>query len=363
MKLYSSYENINLQCLSCSKLSHLFNQCPLLHYIPDNEFLIKRLLYNSKQERSLYERKNKRKYNSRSNNYAVQAAILSLSSIFSNDESYDSKEESKLDNMFNVNKFEENHNQQQYKEKSDFPQPKFPVNGEKQFFDENLKSNSSIIENFNNKIMFDDKPEKAFRKNKILRRGLTLEDSNKHKIDGFSILKKNRKFYSDDQIKLSEKAFIHKNCPNNKIMNIDIKRNRKFCKEVQIEPSKNAFIHVPSEKNSPKNKSYKNIACINREKGKLSPSIATIINEKLFDYEFEMVMNYNYYFPANNSLKVLKTLMEKQISPCSRGSISKRRSVRKKLIQKITNSKLIIDSMLDKSQSKIMGKDNQDNKK
>lgn len=52
MKLYEHYESGILRCTSCPKSSHLINQCPYVHFIPDKRFLVSRHNYSQQQTRS-----------------------------------------------------------------------------------------------------------------------------------------------------------------------------------------------------------------------------------------------------------------------------------------------------------------------
>ncbi|CAD8191891.1 unnamed protein product [Paramecium pentaurelia] len=46
----------NVECFSCGKLSHKLIDCPLIKFIPDQEFLIKKYLYPKNQERVKFDR-------------------------------------------------------------------------------------------------------------------------------------------------------------------------------------------------------------------------------------------------------------------------------------------------------------------
>ena len=46
MQFYDDYfDDTGLRCQVCSSKNHLFKYCPVLHYIPDKEFIIKQYVY------------------------------------------------------------------------------------------------------------------------------------------------------------------------------------------------------------------------------------------------------------------------------------------------------------------------------
>ena len=94
IKLYSSYNPIQENCLSCGKSTHILNICPFVNFIPDLYFIIKRLQFTKFQERNPYfQRKKKRRFNSLNDNNQILNKILLLdSSIFAEDASDDDSE-------------------------------------------------------------------------------------------------------------------------------------------------------------------------------------------------------------------------------------------------------------------------------
>ncbi|CAD8093113.1 unnamed protein product [Paramecium sonneborni] len=58
-KILFHYHDLSIKCFACQG-DHLINQCHYLTYRPDTEFLIKKQLYNSNQDRSQFKRKNLR---------------------------------------------------------------------------------------------------------------------------------------------------------------------------------------------------------------------------------------------------------------------------------------------------------------
>lgn len=95
IKLYHNYEDISIKCHCCHKENHNLLHCPLLHYIPDSEFLISRANYSKNQERTLsFSRKTKKKFNSLGDRLIILQDLMKMSSeYFSNDSLSDISEE------------------------------------------------------------------------------------------------------------------------------------------------------------------------------------------------------------------------------------------------------------------------------
>ncbi|CAD8078528.1 unnamed protein product [Paramecium primaurelia] len=58
-KILFHYQDLSIKCVACEG-DHLINDCHYLTYKPDTEFLVKKQLFNSNQERSSFKRKNLR---------------------------------------------------------------------------------------------------------------------------------------------------------------------------------------------------------------------------------------------------------------------------------------------------------------
>lgn len=52
VKFSEKYDAFNSKCSICLKKTHLFNNCPLIHYVPEKNFLIKRHIFSAFQKRS-----------------------------------------------------------------------------------------------------------------------------------------------------------------------------------------------------------------------------------------------------------------------------------------------------------------------
>lgn len=78
--LYDNLNLLNIPCFSCSKTNHFYNDCPLVHFTPDREFIIKRHLFSGPQkERVIYSRKKKKKLNSLVLYKKIQGIKLNIS--------------------------------------------------------------------------------------------------------------------------------------------------------------------------------------------------------------------------------------------------------------------------------------------
>ena len=87
IKLYNQEEDLKINCQCCEKKTHTFFKCPLIHYIPDADFLIKRLNYSTPQTRqtSTYSRK-KMKFNALGDHLLILNKIGKIQSIFFSDD-------------------------------------------------------------------------------------------------------------------------------------------------------------------------------------------------------------------------------------------------------------------------------------
>ena len=74
---HEDYKCFNSTCPVCFKESHLIENCPLINYIPDKDFLIKRLNYSVPHERIAKLRK-KKKLNSIKNLLLIQSNALKI---------------------------------------------------------------------------------------------------------------------------------------------------------------------------------------------------------------------------------------------------------------------------------------------
>lgn len=80
IKLNNDYKQSLIHCFACQKTSHTLNECPMLHFIPDSQFLIHRFLYSTEQIRdpSFLRKNNKKKLNALAQNLLIQRKVLAL---------------------------------------------------------------------------------------------------------------------------------------------------------------------------------------------------------------------------------------------------------------------------------------------
>ena len=58
IKLLKNLKKYDLSCFSCGNLNHDFDNCPIIHYIPDKQFIIRKYQHYEPQERDfLFERR------------------------------------------------------------------------------------------------------------------------------------------------------------------------------------------------------------------------------------------------------------------------------------------------------------------
>ena len=51
IKIYNNFECFDANCSSCGKKAHFAFECPRIHYMPNRDFLIRRLTYSAPQKR------------------------------------------------------------------------------------------------------------------------------------------------------------------------------------------------------------------------------------------------------------------------------------------------------------------------
>lgn len=99
-KLYENYESFNIKCPICLKATHLNDKCPIVHYIPNKDILIKKLNYSTfhDRKRNLH-LTTRKKYNARSNFSVVQFRLLKH--MIKNEEDGSNSEDEICNTVFN----------------------------------------------------------------------------------------------------------------------------------------------------------------------------------------------------------------------------------------------------------------------
>lgn len=129
---------MNIPCFSCYKTSHFYNECPLIHFRPDREFIIKRHLFSGPQkERVIYMRKKKKKFNSRTLYKKLQG--IKVNSGENSDDDSEINEKSYIPEYNSLENIkEENENEKENDEE-------FPENNLKSCLSKSLKEKSFVL--------------------------------------------------------------------------------------------------------------------------------------------------------------------------------------------------------------------------
>ncbi len=170
IKLYDKHKLANSSCYSCGKSTHLYENCPLIHHIPDREFLIKRYLFHEKQIQNrsmIFQRKFRRKFNALINFKGISSKIkdsiyikenelrkdeeffdyekIDEESLLCNENYKNMEENDSLENLPNENEEDNSKN------KDNFDCLKFSVASEKNLF---WKTNNKIKFEKSEKFLF-----------------------------------------------------------------------------------------------------------------------------------------------------------------------------------------------------------------
>ena len=87
IKLYSNWEDIEDKCHCCNKGTHGLFSCPLLHYVPDSDFLIKRFNHSKNQERNtVFLRFKRKRINARMSQNLIIRGINKMNSMLSSED-------------------------------------------------------------------------------------------------------------------------------------------------------------------------------------------------------------------------------------------------------------------------------------
>ena len=322
MKLYNTYKSLQINCFSCSKFSHIHDKCPLVHFIPDKTFIIKRFLHCNNQKRnSGFKRKMKRTLNALLDNNLILNDILRLDSalFLESDENYDSDDLAKDHltpffpepnttmkiNTENEGEMEENKRNIQYPNlkresliKSNIKPPK-------------SKSTSEILE-----LESDSKP-----KENHLKRQLSKEKLNLEKNFAVKFMDEN---YEEIRPLSCEKGNNHKF-----FMNEEIRPNIKRKSSLMLHSKLSRQISF-NKKTTWSTKSIEKEDDRNHERESRNPHIP------MFHDDFDIYKEWNLYFTEGNIANIIKKLRPKENSPSP--------SLRKKIEKKIRLSKFQVGS-------------------
>lgn len=312
IKLYSKFKEAKLDCLCCKRQNHLIKYCPLLHYVPDEDFLIKKLVYSHLQDRKPYDRKLKKKFNSRKDNFFIQSDILKLpSTIF--------EEISELLSEGTVE-------QQSSLLLS-------PLRLEPEKIEEEQEENRILDK--------EEEEDGLIKKN--------LEEIKENVVHSPMNKKNPTKFFSKEEITLEEKKNnLSINTGDNNVVNHKLARSVSNEQRIQIlkKTSSQEIKNLHEKKGNIKEKKDSPFPVITikeetKEKALEKESIHSFLN--IFNFDFESIKEYKLYFPHNNYHNVIKRFSKtKKRDPSS--SPSKIR-IKKKIEKRMKASKLLVQSI------------------
>ena len=103
IRILKDYSVFDYKCPFCNKKDHLFFECSKLHFIPDRDFLIKKINFSVEQVRiKPFFRQRTRKINALFQNFNIHLASLKINEI-EDDEDEDDIEEEQSDPNINLN--------------------------------------------------------------------------------------------------------------------------------------------------------------------------------------------------------------------------------------------------------------------
>ena len=106
IRILKDYSAFDYKCPFCNKTDHLYFECSKLHFIPDRDFLIKKLNFSVAQVRTRpFFRRRTRKINALFQNFNIHLASLKINEI-EEDEDEDDMEEEQNDSNINKNNLE-----------------------------------------------------------------------------------------------------------------------------------------------------------------------------------------------------------------------------------------------------------------
>ena len=312
IKLYNNYKPTQIKCLSCDKQYHLYGDCPLIHFKPNPDFIVKRYLHTPKQERNTnFLRKKKKEFNALFHNVLIQNEILFLpSSVFSADDGASECEEiqtpTKIASVLTIKK----------KIKPDdvsSNELKFPKIDSQSLLEE---YKTPEIQNFPSKTKTNE--HIAFPINHLpseIEENIEttpFHNNNKSKLE--EIVNANNNF----GLNLPEKEKTNSN--------ISLTRMPSNIK-MRLLKKRTTVLERDKEKNE------------NKSENNLYPLIKQV---ELYNYDFEKGRNFDFYFVNGNMKKIIQLInLKENISPVSMGS---KRSHKKKVERRIRHSKFIMDS-------------------
>lgn len=94
IRILKDYSPFDYKCPFCNKAHHLFFECSKLHFVPDRDFLIKKLNFSVAQVRTKpFYRRRTRKINALFQNFNIHLASLKINEIEDDEDEDDIEEE------------------------------------------------------------------------------------------------------------------------------------------------------------------------------------------------------------------------------------------------------------------------------
>ena len=91
IKLYGDFSEFHTKCLCCEKSSHTFCHCPIIHYMADRDFLIKKSIFSKEQIRTkdfLRKKSKKRMKNLKNIQENAIKATISIAEFLNNENEF-----------------------------------------------------------------------------------------------------------------------------------------------------------------------------------------------------------------------------------------------------------------------------------
>lgn len=258
---------IRSKCFSCNRYTHQISQCPLLHYMPDKEKIIKKAEFYNDQERKLFFRRAKNRF--RFNNVKYSAHEI----------------QKKIEKERKIN-FYDDFRESRVNESSN--------NLESQNF-ENLDLKLKEIKDLSNKSFENDEEGTILKKSRFTNKN--QEKSTYHNLDVLEELE------SENEEK-KESLELDKNPldPINLESLTKVTHNEKKILEKNL-------TNIRSQEDVPLKKTYENLSkIIDNKEGVDSKDEA-----KKIDIVFEKMYHFQQYFPEMNYKKVIQVYEHQRI--------------------------------------------------
>ena len=319
LKLYNTHKALQINCFSCGKYSHIHDKCPLVHFIPDKSFIIKRYLHcNNQMRNSGFKRKMKRTLNALLDNNLILNDILRLdSALFLESDDYDSDDLAKdhLTQFFpehnttktiteNEGEMEEN------KRNITYPNPNRESLIKSNVKTTKSKSTSEILE-----FESDSKPKENNLKRQLSKEKLSLERNLAVKFTEEN--NEEKRPLSCEKVN-NHKFFMNEEKPNNKRRG-SFMLSSKLSRQISF-----------NKKANWSTKSIEKEDDRNHEKEPRNYHIP------MFHDDFDIYKEWSLYFSEGNIANIIKKLRPKENSPSP--------SIKKKIEKKIKLSKFQVGS-------------------